>query len=238
MAELGLSIFDLVAIGFVLVFLLVGLSRGFAKELSSILTWIASLIGAKILSYPVSTFLYTQMGITEKLKSQVTHIVENLDFSNLDALRNSMSDGLETIPIIGSFLTDFAEGNWNITEIFQSGSTRVQTELIEVIMEGVEPLAHNVMNIASFVIVFIVLFIVVSIVLSLLVSTLTSIKIIGVANNLLGGILGVVKGALFIIVLYSLLFVVLSITGSEYLSVLMDSKFFDIVVGIKNVIPS
>ena len=58
------------------------------------------------------------------------------------------------------------------------------------------------------------------------------------ANNLLGGILGVVKGALFIIVLYSLLFVVLSITGSEYLSVLMDSKFFDIVVGIKNVIPA
>jgi uncharacterized membrane protein required for colicin V production len=238
LAEMGLTIFDAIAIGFALIFILVGVSRGFARELSAIITWVASLIGAKIFSYPVSDFLYSKMDITVELKRRVITIVENLDFSSLNALRNSISNGLETIPIIGPFLTEFATENWSITEIFQSGSPTIQTELIDTIMKGIEPVAHQVMDIAAFVIVFIGLFIILSIVLRLMVSALTSIKIVGAIDNILGGVLGLVKGALFVIILYSLLFIALSIIGSEHLSVLMESRFFDMVVGIKNFIPA
>ena len=238
LAEMGLTIFDAVAIGFALVFILVGVSRGFAKELSAIITWVSSLLGAKIFSYTVSDMMYAKMDITNELKRRVITIVENLDFSSLNALRNSISNGLETIPIIGPFLTEFANDNWNITEIYQSGSSTIQTELIDTIMEGIEPVAHQVMDISAFVIVFIALFIIISIVLRLMVSALTSIKIVGAIDNILGGVLGLIKGVLFVIVLYSLLFVALSVLGSEHLPVLMDSKFFDMVVGIKNFIPA
>ena len=77
-----------------------------------------------------------------------------------------------------------------------------------------------------------------TVIVNIVIRGLTSVKIVGVANNLLGGALGVVKGCLFMIILYSLAFVILSVSGSEYLTVLMDSKFFDIVVGIKDILPS
>ena len=161
-----------------------------------------------------------------------------MDFTSLESLRRSLEVGLEKISLVGPLLDGLVKENWNITDIYQKGSATMQTDLIKYIMDVVEPIAHNIVNIGTFVGLFVILFFVLTVIVNIVIRGLTSVKIVGVANNLLGGALGVVNGCLFIIILYSLAFVILSVSGSEYLTVLMDSKFFDIVVGIKDILPS
>ncbi len=233
-----MSVFDIVALVFVLVFVFMGLANGLAKEVRKILVWFGSLIGAKILAYPVSSMMYGAMSIESKLQTRIGNIAEKLDYTSLSALRSSVENGLETIPIVGPLMSGFTKDNWDLTEVFQAGSTKIQTEVAKIMMDGVTPVAQGVMDIAAFVVSFILLFIILSIIFSLVISVFSSIKVVGVIDNILGGMLGLFKGGLFVIFLYSLIFIVLSVTGSDYLSVLMDSKFFDIVVGIKDLLPA
>lgn len=234
----GLTFFDIGAIVFLLIFLVMGLARGFLKEISKIVIWAGSLIGAKILAYPVEPKVYEFLKIGEELKLNITRVVENVDFTSLESLRRTLEAGLENVSLIGPLLDGLVKENWTITDIYQKGSATMQTDLIKYIMEEVEPIAHNVVSIGTFVGLFVILLFVLTVIVNLIIRGVTSVKIVGAADNLLGGVLGAIKGCLFIIIFYSLAFVILSVSGSEYLSVLMDSKFFDIVVGIKDILPS
>lgn len=234
----GLTFFDIGAIIFIVLFLFMGMASGFLKEIGRIITWAGSLIGAKVLAYIVEPKVYDFLKVGQELKLNVTTVVENLDFTSLESLRRSLEVGLEKISLVGPLLDGLVKENWNITDIYQKGSATMQTDLIKYIMDVVEPIAHNIVNIGTFVGLFVILFFVLTVIVNIVIRGLTSVKMVGVANNLLGGALGVVKGCLFMIILYSLAFVILSVSGSEYLTVLMDSKFFDIVVGIKDILPS
>ena len=238
MTELGLTYFDIFAIIAIVVFLIIGLSRGFLKELSKILCWVISLIGAKILSYPVEPEMYKFLKVEETLRANISDVVSKVDFTNLETVRGTLSRNISSIPGVGPLLDGFVKDNWNITEMVQKGSANISRELENYLMDSLEPLAHQILNIAVFVGLFIILMIVVSIILSVLTNLFTSIKLVGAANSLLGGVLGIVKGVIFIAILYSLLFVVLSYNGSNYLSILMDSRLFDILLGIGKYIPS
>jgi uncharacterized membrane protein required for colicin V production len=238
MAGLGLTFFDIGAIVFLLIFLVVGMVNGFLKEISKIIIWAGSLIGAKILTYTVEPIVYNFLKVGEELKLNITRVVENVDFTSLESLRRSLEAGLEDVSLIGPLLDGLVQENWTITDIYQKGSATMQSDLIKYIMDAVDPIAHNVVGLGTFVGLFVILMFVLTIVVNLIIRGVTSVKIVGVADNLLGGVLGAVKGCLFFVIFYSLAFVILSVSGSEYLTVLMDSKFFDIVVGIKDILPS
>ena len=72
MAELGLTFFDIGAIVFLLIFLVVGMVNGFLKEISKIIIWAGSLIGAKILTYTVEPIVYNFLKVGEELKLNIT----------------------------------------------------------------------------------------------------------------------------------------------------------------------
>lgn len=235
---LDLTYFDIGGIIIILIFLFIGLSRGFLKELSKIICCLISLIGAKILSFPVENVAYKFLHIGEELNARITNVVGSVDFSSLESVRGTLSDGLASIPAVGPLLNNFVEENWNITEIVQKGSANIQSELVKLLMDSLEPIAHQILNIAVFIVLFIVLMIVSSIIFSLLTNIFTSLKIVGAVNALLGGLMGLIKGIVLVGILYSLLFIVLSMSSSEYLSVLMNSRFFDILLGIGKYLPS
>lgn len=237
MTELGLSYFDIAAIVFIVLFLWLGIKRGFLQELGKIVSMIISLVGAKILSYPIEPKMYEILGVEEKLVINVQKIVDNVDFTSLESARDTLTVGLNDMPIVGQLINGLVEDNWNITNIIQKASATIQTELSDYILESIRPVVHNILNMACFIGIFIILYFIVSIIVGIIVNGLTSIKVIGSTDKLLGGLIGLVKGCLFIIILYSVLFLALSLSGSEYLQILMDSKFFDIVIGIKDVIP-
>lgn len=238
MAELGLTYFDIAAIVFLLIFVFVGMSRGFLKELGKIIAWVVSLLGAKILVNIVEPMVYEFLDIKNELLLNLNKVIDKVDFTSIETLRNSLERELDSVSLVGPLLDGITENNWGITDIYQTGSATMRTELVNYIMETIEPIAHNVVSIGCFVGLFFVLLLISSIVVSIVIRGLNSLKIVGTADKLLGAGIGLVKGCLFFIILYSLCFIVLSITGSEYLSVLMDSKFFDIFVGIKDILPA
>ena len=237
MTEWGLTYFDIAAIVFAIIFAIVGISRGFLRELGKLLTWVGSLVAAKLLSVLAEPKVYEYFGIEERLRETVTSLVQSVDLSSVDAARASLEASIEEISVIGPLLTDFVNDNWNITNIVQKASENIQTELADYIMGAIQPVAHDVVEIACFVVIFVLAMIVLGFIIGLVVKGLTSIKLIGGADKVLGAVLGLIKGALFVIILYSLLFLILSLTGSDYLSLLMESKFFDIVLGIKETLP-
>ena len=237
MTEWGLTYFDIGAIIFAIIFIIVGCSRGFLRELAKLLTWLGSLVGAKILSVLFEPKVYEFLGIDGRLQSSVESVVSKVNFTSLETARASLAASIEEISVVGPLLNGFVEDNWNITDIIQTASATIQTDLRDYIISSIQPVAHDIIEIACFVVLFIILMIVVGFIVGLIVKGLTSIKLIGGADKLLGGVLGLIKGALFVIILYSLIFLVLSLTGSDYLSLFMESKFFDIVLGIKETLP-
>ena len=237
MTEWGLTYFDIAAIVFAIIFVIVGMSRGFLRELGKLLTWVGSFVAAKILSVMAEPTVYEYLGIDTKLRESIVSLVEKVDLSSVESARATLEASIEEISVVGPLLNDFVEENWNITNIVQKASENIRTELADYILESVQPVAHDIVEIGCFVAIFIIALIVLGFVIGLVVKGLTSIKIIGGTDKLLGGVLGLAKGVLFVFILYSLLFLVLSLTGSDYLSLLMESKFFDIVLGIKETLP-
>lgn len=238
MTELGLTYFDIGAIVFLLIFVFMGMSRGFMNELKKIISWVISLLCAKILVGIVEPKIYEFLDIKNELLLNLNKVIDKVDFTSIETLRNTLERELESVSLVGPLLKGLTENNWDITNIYQKGSATMRTDLVNNIMETVEPIAHDVVGIGCFVALFFVLLLISTIIINIMIRGMNSIKIVGATDKLLGAGLGLIKGCLFFFVLYSLFFIVLSVTGSEHLSILMDSKFFDMVVGIKDILPS
>lgn len=232
----NLNMFDYVGLGIIGLFLLIGLKKGFLKELAKVLSLIFSVVGSKILSPFLETYLYDLLKIKDKLLESVTNIVSQLDFSSIDAAREGINEGISNIVGVGPFLSKFASENWTITNILQTSSSDMQTQLTNALMNGVEPMAHKIIGIISFILVFIVLSIVLGIVFTGLQKAFSSIKILGLANSLLGGVLGIVKGVIITLVVFFVLFVVFTVTKSDLLTDFMNSELYNIIIGIKDTV--
>lgn len=232
----NLNMFDYIGLGIIGLFLLIGLKKGFLKELAKVLSLVLSVVGAKILSPTVEGYLYDLLKIKDKLLESITNIVSQLDFTSIDTAREGINEGISNIVGIGPFLSKFANENWAITDILQTPSSDMQTQLTNALMNGVEPMAHKIVGIVAFVLVFIVLSIILGVIFTGLQKAFSSIKILGLANTLLGGVLGTVKGIIITLVVFFVLFVVFTITKSDMLTEFMNSELYNIIIGIKDTV--
>lgn len=237
LSELGLTYIDLVGLICIILFFCIGYARGFITEFLKLGSWVLSLIGAKLLAYPLEGTVYNFFKINEKLDLKLTEIVSQLNFSSVETVRTSLDSSLSNLPFVGKLLNDIVYNNWNLTDIIQKASVNIQKELVNSLHIGIEPIIHSFLHIVVFVVLFFVLMVVTNILLGFLRNVFTSIKIVGGVDKLLGGVFGIIKGLIFFVILYFVLFLVLSLSGSDYLSVLMSSRFYDIFIGIGDVIP-
>ena len=238
MESLGLSVFDCIGIVLVLVFFIIGCKKGFLKEISGLINCVISFIGAKTLSYGLGEKLYAQLGLHDKLQAEVVGIVDKADFTSLHTLRASLSVGLEKLSYVGKVIEDFISNKWDITAIYQENAENIKEKISEVIMESVQPAVKYIAEILAFVLMLIVLLIVTSICLRFLIKVFEKIPLVGTANALLGGVIGAVKGVIIFAVVVSICFVIFSMKDSELLITLKESKFFDLIIGLKNVLPT
>jgi uncharacterized membrane protein required for colicin V production len=232
----NLNMFDYVGLGIIGLFLLLGLKKGFLKELAKVLSLALSVVGAKILGSTVEIYLYDLLKVKDKLLESVTNIVSQLDFSSIDSAREGINQGISNIVGVGPFLSKFANDNWTITDILQTSSSDMQTQLTNALMNGIEPMAHKIMGIISFVLVFIVLSLVLGVLFSGLQKAFSSIKILGFANTLLGGVLGAAKGIIITLIVFFILFIVFTVIKSDMLTEFMNSELYNLLIGIKDTI--
>lgn len=237
LSEFGLTYIDLVGLICIILFFCIGYARGFITEFLKLGSWVLSLIGAKLLAYPLEGVVYNFLKINEKLDLKLTEIVSDLNFSSIETVRVSLESGLSNIPFVGKLLNDIVYNNWDLTDIIQTASVNIQKELVASLHSSIEPIIHSFLHIVVFVILFFVLMLITTFVLGLVRSSFTSIKIVGGVDKLLGGVFGLIKGVIFFVLLYFVLFLILSASGSDYLSVLMSSRFYDIFLGVGSMIP-
>ena len=156
MSELGLTYFDVGALCVVVICLFVGISNGFLRELGKVIVWIFSLVGSKILSILAEPVLYDKLNIHDKLLTELNKIIDLVDFSTIDTMRESLENSLESLFLVGGLLKDITKNNWGVTNLYQTGSLEIKNALIEVLLKDIEPIAHYVLNICCFVVIFLI----------------------------------------------------------------------------------
>ena len=164
MAELGLTVYDVIGLVLILVFMFVGLSRGFMQELFKLIKWVLSLVGAKILSFFVADYAYEFFKIDAKLTDKLTELVSNLSFTSIEATRKGLSEGLEELPFVGGLLNKGLSEEWGITDILQKASADMQSQLVSFLKDSITPIVMQVLEVASFVALFIVIAIILNII--------------------------------------------------------------------------
>lgn len=225
---------DYCCIAVVAIFCIIGIKRGFLKEIGRIICWLISLIGSKILVTPVELKLYDYFKVKDVLSENIMNVISKADFTSLDSLRDSLNAGLSKISFVGSYLGSFTDKEWAITDMYQKGIANMELELHNFILETVEPIAHQVVGIGAFILLFIAFIILSSLFYGLFEKLFTSIKLVGGVNGLLGGIVGIIKGILVVLILYSILFLAFTMTKSENLALLKDSYFYENFIGIED----
>lgn len=230
----GLTVFDAIAIVVVIVAGIVGLAKGFVRELGNLIATIAGFIGAKIVAMQFSSTVMAKFGVEETVREKLTEMVSNIDTSTVQSVRDGLSSQIYGIKGVGNLLRNLPIDSFDITDLVQKNvGSDISENLVEILYDKIEPILSNFFYVFTFVAAFIVLFIVFSIIMKALANLIESIAFVGAANSILGAVVGLLKGVIFIAVLFSLFYVVFTFTDSSMLDTFTSSKLFSLVGSAK-----
>ena len=233
----GLTVFDWTAICLLIFMFVMGYFRGFMKELVHAINVIGSYILAKIGATALSPMVMEKLGIGEKFRNYIGDMVSEIDLSSVGAVREGLSEAIKEVEGIGSLLDNLPLDTFEMTKLIQNNKGKdIATELGDLLYKQIEPLISQFCYTATFVVCFFVMLLVVGLVLSLMSSVFESINFVGSLNGLLGGVIGIVKGVVIIASVYSMIYVLLTVSNSELLDTFVISKTFGLVGNIKNYI--
>ena len=202
-------IFDAAMIVVVIIIVAVSAKRGFAISLLSTLS--VSLAG--FLSYkftePVSEFIYSSF-LYSRIEAKFTEVLSGLssDISfngKLNAMLESLPKGFVPISESFGYNVDFAVDSMQIDSILSDN---------ELVKQFIDNIAADIIKSVLEVIVFLILFVVLSVVLKnvsiLLNKVVRKIPVVGKANTILGGTLGLIKSVVIVFVLCILVSVIIN----------------------------
>jgi len=191
---------DLVIYILILLFTLIGYSKGFMKQVLSTANWLVALIGAFVFVKPFSS-LMLKTTLSTNVNNNIADWISTKgpSFSVLFDNDNATSQLTDAIGDLGlpKFISSIIANQVDFSEIAES------ITLAEVLAPSI---GNIVMNIISFVLLFFILFVLLKLIIAL-VNIVFEGGVLGIFNRLLGGALGFLKAALFI----SILMLVLSI---------------------------
>ena len=202
-------ILDILAIALAIVFLIVGIHRGFIKSIVRLLGFAASMIASALISSPVATWLYNtflhdrmELAVSEKVQQGVADAAQTLN-EQIQAITESLPDFLQNL------LTVFGDNAQSV-----SGTAQPNDSLVPTVMDNVvAPVCTALLQIIVFLVLFLILFFVVQLLGKLLDKIFSNIPVIKQLNGLLGGALGLAEGALVVFVLCAALQLYVSLAG-------------------------
>lgn len=195
----GISIpIILILAAIILIFALIGIKRGFVKELISLLSVVIALVIAFMLSAPCADFIYDSM-LSSPVQEKLTESLPDYSTEDtMEAISNALPEscvsaanslGIDVQSILNNIASEYGEAS--------------QTALISAINEKVvRPLLTNALR----VFIFIILFIIIRILLALVAKAsdiITKIPGIHAINKFLGFILGFAKGCIIAFIVFT-----------------------------------
>lgn len=219
------AIIDSVVLVLLLIFVVVGIVRGFVKSFISSFGTIISIVLAVALASSTADFLQNVFGLTTKISNGISGILSRIFGQEL--METTLEQATE------SSLQSFNVAKWIVSIILSAKSEGLppETTLNSVISPV---LAYYVVLIISAV----ALFILIKIILFLLgdlFRNLKEIKIIGITDRVLGGVLGLFEGILvvdFIILIIG----IIPVPALKDLSLMIESAPFTAFLGRINVL--
>jgi uncharacterized membrane protein required for colicin V production len=181
---------DLIIIGIIGLFLIIGIAKGFMKQILSAANWLIALIGSFLLIKPVSA-LVAQTALKATINTKVGDWIASKGalFSTTISTGQASQQLTEAISELGlpEFIAKAIVGGLDLSSV--EGST-----LAEVLAPTI---GNIILTVLTFLALFILLMIICKVVFRLLNKVFDS-GVLGVVNRILGAALGLVKGAVLV----------------------------------------
>ena len=223
-------IVDIVLLALLILIIVRGAKRGFVSTLLDSLSVLGSGIASYILCQPVSQFIYDKF-ISPVVKSHFT-----------DALKNTIPPGASLSQKIDGLVNSLPLFVRNLAEYAgidvkgytaQVGSSAVKSaeQIVDTVADTV---AYNILIFFTRVVVFLLMFVLFAFIIrkisDILSKLLDKIPLVGSLNKGLGGVLGLVKAAVIILAVCTVLYFVIGSTANfDLISAVDASKIYTYV---------
>lgn len=200
-------ILDLIFVAIIGISALVSAKRGFVKTLVETVGFVAAVFIAFTVSSPLADMVYDKMVEPPVIKAAVNSVDESAEHEAFNALPDFI---VENSSEFFGATNKFTE---KITENISKGTENaVRTASQEI----VKPVVTKILSLLFSAILIIVLLILVKFLAKLL-NGVFSFSVVGKINRALGGIIGVIKGIIFVLLIYIIVSFILSVTGKPFL---------------------
>lgn len=214
-------IYDLIALGIILLSVIIGFVRGFFKNLICLFGNIAAFVGSLIFSSFLSQTIYDSF-LEEILYKKVSKILADVAFTSAQSLETYIAQ-------LPDYLQTAANLSGIDTQKIVDDATMVSIEK-SVMANLVEPAAVLITSILLFFIIFFLLKLVVRFIGNLF-GHVNEIPVLGFANRIAGGALGLAGGVIYAYIFVLLLKMMIFFTGGTgdifSLSAIHDSKLVE-----------
>lgn len=192
-------ILDLIVLAIIILFVIISAKKGFVKTLIQFAGILAAIYLATTLSAPIANFTY-EKAIEPAVVSSINNTLNNVAQGAENAVKEEI---FEVLPSFVQNRVDISELNFN-----QDGSNIAK----DVCESVVKPISITFLKSVYTLIIFIILSIVVKI-LANIINKLFSFSVIGKANRILGGVIGVLQGIIFAIIFIIVANLLITLTG-------------------------
>ncbi len=203
-------VLDLIILAIIIFFCLVSAKKGFVKTIVEAAGIIAAIIITFTISTPLANTTYDKIIEPPIIKSVAEETVGNTE-NAVQTVWDSMPD----------FITNNAERLSLDSEqlskpLTDNTSSGVETAVRNVSQDVIKPVAVKILGLIYSVIIFVVLSVIVKF-LAKLINKIFSFSIVGKANRILGGIIGIFKGAVIAVVFCMVISIIVSLTKNGFL---------------------
>lgn len=200
---------DIAIIGIILLFAVVGLLKGFMKTLLSFAGVVLALIAAVLLTKPV---------VASLAGSKIETMIGDKVFTLLSGMGDLMTTEIPSYEVLVEVLQQSLPASV-AQSLAQSVAEMIGTSANQTLAQLLTPGLTNIfMNLLVFIALFVILMIIFAIVKAI-VNAVKHIKLIDIADKILGFILGALMGVAFV---YLIMLILTLLTGVESINNLVD----------------
>ncbi len=210
-------IIDVIVLGIVLAFFFIGRHRGFIKELVSLVSFALALILAALLSGPVATFAYDTFfdkSITDSISTTIEANVDEEVGELMVHIPDEIKDAAKSLGVDIDKIIDN-----NIGETTEDTALRVAEALSQKVAR---PIVTNLLRVVLFIILFFVFKILIGFIGKLL-DIVSHIPVLDTANAILGGIFGILRGIIVVLLICYVLTLIIEVRPEGLLGITKET---------------
>lgn len=202
---------DIIIVAVIILFIVIGVKHGIARTILGIIGLIVAYVAANGLSEWLSQMIYNSF--LEKT------IVENINnYMNSYGLDYLIDNILSVIPEwIRWLVSFFCGGSESVTKYVLQTDGFSASNASSMISDTLETITVSAMKIVLIIVIFIIVYILVRKLIKLILKAF-KVPVIKQVNGFFGGVLGAVKGVLFVWIVVNLICVIAQITANDITS--------------------